>query len=52
MDIKSKKSVLFAMRMNDAVGNIKIKLTNYTIVDLAMFANVCTRISKLITYKL
>lgn len=39
MDIKSKKLVLFAMRMNDA-HHINLKYTYYKIVNLEILATV------------
>jgi len=40
MDMKSKKLVLLAMRINDAIDTLKLKITNIKIVNLEMFANV------------
>lgn len=43
MDMKSKKLILFAMKMNNA-NQLKIKFTNIKIVNLEMFANVSTTV--------
>ena len=49
MDMKSKKLILLAMKLNNA-NQLKIKFTSTKIVNLAMFTSVCITLIFTVSY--